>query len=358
NNNLAILKTLAQAGSGADVVSGGEIYTAIAAGIAPEKIVFSGIGKTREELSYALSQNIFQFNIESENELYALGEVAASLGKVANIALRVNPDVVSQTHAKISTGHKESKFGINIKDAPAIYAKAAELKSINIQGVSVHIGSQLTNLAPFADAFAKVVELVGELRKSGHNITTLDLGGGLGIPYSDKDIPPLPLAYGEIVKQAVAGLNCKLIFEPGRLLVGNAGILVTKVIYVKKSGDKIFVIVDAGMNDLLRPTLYNAYHDIIAVNVDDNAATEIVDVVGPVCETGDVFASSRLLRLPKEGDLLAFRSACAYGSSMTSTYNARPLIAEIMVNDAQYAIIRKRQTYEELLARDNLPSWL
>ena len=354
NTSLAILQTLAKLGAGADVVSGGEIYASLKAGIKPEKIVFSGVGKTAEEIKYALEQGIFQFNVESEPELEEISKVASNLNKIANIAFRVNPDIAPDTHAKISTGQKTSKFGVPIEDAIRLYAKAATLPSINVQGASVHIGSQLTNLAPFAKAFERVVALVKELRTLGHNITTLDLGGGLGIPYSEQDAPPLPLAYAEIVKQAVKDISCQLIFEPGRLLVGNAGILATKVIAIKRNSDKIFVIVDAAMNDLVRPTLYNAYHNILPVIADEKAQAELVDIVGPVCETGDIFASARLLKLPKAGDLLVFRSAGAYGSSMASTYNSRPLIAEIMVNGCEYAIIRKRQSYEELFERDLL----
>jgi len=359
NDALAILKTFAKEGSGADVVSGGEIRIALAAGISSQKIVFSGVGKTREEMIFALEQNIFQFNVESEAEMELLSDVAVALKKKASIALRVNPDVIPGTHAKISTGQKESKFGVPISDAMALYAKAASLPGITVQGVSVHIGSQLTNLAPFKHAFTRVVALVGELRSAGHNITTLDLGGGLGIPYDISQAPPpLPLAYADIVKEVTKSLNCQLIFEPGRLLVGNAGILVTRVIYVKRSEGRIFVIIDAGMNDLIRPTLYNAYHDIIPVVMDKDATTELVDIVGPVCETGDIFAEQRLLKLPKAGDLLAFRTAGAYGAAMASTYNARPLPAEVMVNGNKHAIIRKRQTIEELLARNQLPEWL
>ncbi len=357
NTTLAVLKTLAKEGSGADVVSGGEIHAALAAGMEPRKIIFSGVGKTVDEIEYALKQDIFQFNVESEAELHVLNQVAARLGKIAAIAIRVNPDVTPDTHAKISTGQKESKFGVPIDEAIALYAKAAQLPAIKIQGVSVHIGSQLTSLAPFKLAFARVSQLVLELREKGHPITTLDLGGGLGIPYGNQVPPPLPSAYAGIVRETTQGIDCQLIFEPGRLLVGNAGILVAKVIYVKRSGKRVFVIVDAGMNDLARPTLYNAYHEIVPV-VAGSDKTELADIVGPVCETGDIFASGREIQVPEIGDLLAFRSAGAYGASMASTYNMRPLIAEVMVNGADYTIIRKRQTYEELLARDTLPEWL
>jgi diaminopimelate decarboxylase len=357
NDTLAVLKTLADLGSGADVVSGGEIRRALAAGIPSRKIVFSGIGKTREEMAFALAQDIYQFNVESEAELRTLSEVAASQGKAARIALRVNPDVAADTHAKISTGHKGSKFGVPIATAPALYSLARILPGIDIQGVSVHIGSQLTHLEPFADAFASVAGLVKHLRSAGHAIRTLDLGGGLGIPYGNMEAPPLPVAYAKIVKKATEGINCNLIFEPGRVLVGNAGILVSKVLYIKES-ERIFVIVDAGMNDLIRPTLYNAFHDIVPIVKGQKDDGVLVDIVGPVCETGDIFAQDRLLALPKAGDLLAFRSAGAYGASMASTYNSRPLIAEVMVSGGNHALIRPRQTYDELLARDRLPEWL
>lgn len=358
NTTLAVLRTLAREGSGADVVSGGEIHAALAAGIPPEKIVFSGVGKTTNEMEYALSNNIFQFNVESESELHSLARVAAAMKKTANIALRVNPDVAPDTHAKISTGQKESKFGIAVEEAMRLYSEAAKMSAIRVQGVSVHIGSQLSNLTPFASAFERLVELVRELRANGHTITTLDLGGGLGVPYGNQEAPPLPSAYAEIVKKYTKDIHCQLIFEPGRLLVGNAGILVTRVIYVKRSEDRRFVIVDAGMNDLVRPTLYNAYHDIVPVIANDKADTELVDIVGPVCETGDIFANNRLMKIPGEGDLLAFRTAGAYAAAMASTYNTRTLIAEVIVNGNHYSIARRRQTYDELFARDSIPDWL
>ncbi len=340
------------------MVSEGEIRLALKAGIKPGDIVFSGVGKTAAEMAYALEQNIFQFNVESEPELELLNDVAISKNKKARVAVRVNPDVDPKTHAKISTGHKESKFGVAMEHAMPVYKLAASLPGIEVQGVSVHIGSQLTKLEPFAQAFARVRAFVGELRAEGFTIKTLDLGGGLGIPYGQEE-PPLPDAYAEIAKRETAGLNCQLMFEPGRVLVGNAGILVSRVIYVKKSESRMFIIVDAGMNDLIRPTLYGAYHDIVhVVPPPGNAPTELADVVGPVCETGDIFAEQRLLKLPKAGDLLAFRSAGAYGASMSSTYNARPLIAEVMVNGDQHAVVRPRQSYEELIGRDTLPEWL
>jgi len=356
NGNLAVLKTLAKLGAGADVVSEGEIRVALAAGIKPGDIVFSGIGKTEAEMKFALEQDIFQFNVESEPELELLDAVAQAAGKRARIAIRVNPDVDPKTHAKISTGQKETKFGISMKHALPVYKRAASMKGIQVQSVSVHIGSQLTQLEPFAEAFARVRGFVEELRANGIAIPTLDLGGGLGIPYG-KEAPPLPEAYSQIVREQVGALGCQLVFEPGRVLVGNAGILVSRVLYVKHSENRIFVVVDAGMNDLMRPTLYSAYHEILPV-VQTKVSPVHVDVVGPVCETGDIFAEQRELPLPKAGDLIAFRSAGAYGSSMAGTYNARPLLAEVMVNGDAFAVIRKRQTYEELLARDELPGWL
>jgi diaminopimelate decarboxylase len=357
NSNLGVLNTLAKLGSGADVVSEGEIRLALAAGMKASDIVFSGVGKTASEMAYALDQGIFQFNVESEPELELLNEVALSKHMKAPIAIRVNPDVDPKTHAKISTGQKESKFGIAIALALPVYKKAAALPGIDVQGVSVHIGSQLTTLEPFAQAFARVRMFVEELRGEGLNIRTLDLGGGLGIPYGSEE-PPLPDAYAEVAKRETAGLECQLIFEPGRMLVGNAGILVSEVIYVKRSESRIFVIVDAAMNDLMRPALYDAYHHIMpVVAASGETPTELVDVVGPVCETGDIFAEQRLLKVPAAGELLVFRSAGAYGASMANTYNARPLVPEVMVNGDQYVVVRPRQSYEALLSRDVIPAW-
>ncbi len=358
NDNLAVLATFARLGAWADVVSGGEIRKVRKAGIRAENIVFSGVGKTSDEMSYALEEGIFQFNVESEAELLLLNEVAISMGKKAPIAIRVNPDVDAKTHAKISTGQKESKFGIAMSHALDVYRKANSLNGIEVQGVSVHIGSQLTTLEPFAQAFAHLRNFVNELRAENIKITTLDLGGGLGIPYG-KEQPPLPAFYAEIAKRETAGLGVKLLFEPGRVLVGNAGILVSKVLYIKKGENRIFVIADAAMNDLIRPTLYDAYHEIIPVipPVGD-APTEMVDVVGPVCETGDIFAEQRLMKVPQSGDLIAFRSAGAYGAVMAGTYNARPLVAEVMVKGEGFSVVRPRQSYDDLLARDKLPGWL
>ena len=358
NDNLAVLATFAKLGAWADVVSGGEIRKVRKAGIKAENIVFSGVGKTAEEMSFALEEGVFQFNVESEPELLLLNEIALSKGKIARIAIRVNPDVDPKTHAKISTGQKESKFGISMGHALPVYRLANSLAGIDVQGVSVHIGSQLTTLEPFAQAFARVHDFVNELRAEDIKITTLDLGGGLGIPYG-KEQPPLPEFYAEIVKRETGDLGVKLLFEPGRLLVGNAGILVSKVLYVKRGENRIFVIADAAMNDLIRPTLYDAYHEIIPIIPSaGDAPTELVDVVGPVCETGDIFAEQRLLKLPKADDLIAFRSAGAYGAVMAGTYNARPLVPEVMVKGDKFSVIRPRQTYDELIERDKLPEWL
>lgn len=359
NSNLSVLKTLAKLGAGADVVSEGEVRLALAAGIPPEKIVFSGVGKTGSEMAFALDQGIFQFNVESEPELRLLSEVASAKKKKAPVALRVNPDVTPGTHAKISTGQKESKFGIPIAQAADVYKLAAGLSGIQVQGVSVHIGSQLTSLEPFKLAFQRLREFVEGLREDGHEISVIDLGGGLGIPYEEAQEPPLPHAYGEMVCDVMKGMDAHFVFEPGRMIAGNAGILVTRVIYVKQTGEKIFVIVDGAMNDLLRPTLYHAYHNIVHVaQPSGDTPTEMVDVVGPVCETGDFLAEKRLLKLPKPGDLLAVRTAGAYGAVMAGTYNARPLVAEIMVRGDEYAIVAPRQTYAELIERQQIPDWL
>jgi diaminopimelate decarboxylase len=358
NSNRAVLATLAKEGAGCDVVSGGEIRLALASGMTPDKIVFSGVGKTREEMLYALSQNIFQFNVESLPELELLNAVAGAMGRKAPIALRVNPDVVPHTHAKISTGQKESKFGIAWKDAKNFFRHAATLPHIQLQGVSVHIGSQLTKLEPFREAFTRVRELVSELRAEGLSIRVIDLGGGLGIPYhSDTDAPPLPTAYGAMVQEVFSGFDADYVFEPGRLIVGNAGLLVTRVIYEKESAGRRFVILDAAMNDLIRPTLYNAHHDIVPVRETEASLTP-ADVVGPVCETGDIFASDRLLPPFTPGDLVAFRSAGAYGAVMSGTYNARPLIPEVLVHGREWAVVRPRPDIAELIDRDRIPEWL
>lgn len=352
NDNVAILKEFAKLGSGGDCVSKGEIMRCLKAGIPADKIVFSGVGKTAEELRYALEQKVGQINVESEPELELLNSIAVSLNKKAAIAFRVNPDVDANTHHKIATGRSHDKFGISYETAREIYKKAASLPGIKIRSVAVHIGSQLSDLAPFEKAFTKIAALVEILRQDGHSITHLDLGGGLGIPYHDL-VPPSPADYAAMVKRTVGHLGCKLVFEPGRLLVGNAGILVSKVIYLKKSGQNRFLIIDAAMNDLIRPALYEAYHQIIPVTEPTAATTSFhTDIVGPVCETGDVFGKERLLPELDSDDLIVIRSAGAYGSVMAGTYNSRPLLAEVMVDGDQTILIRKRQTLEELIERD------
>jgi len=360
NSNQAVLRTLAREGAGADVVSEGELRRAVEAGIPGERIVFSGVGKTRDEMALALDVGIHQFNVESEPELKALSEVAVAKGKEAPIAIRVNPDVDARTHEKISTGKKENKFGIPWSRAREIYAQAASLPGIRIVGVDVHIGSQLTDLEPFREAFARVVGLVETLRADGHDIRRLDLGGGLGIPYeSATEAPPSPAHYAKLVHELTASIDCEIVLEPGRLIAGNAGILVTSVIYVKEGESRRFVILDAAMNDLLRPSLYDAYHEIIPVRAaTDGAVTEAVDVVGPVCETGDVFAKARALPPLAEGDEVAILSAGAYGAVMASTYNSRPLVPEVLVKDGAFAVIRLRPDIKALIAQDSMPSWL
>lgn len=359
NSNQAVLSTLARRGAGADVVSLGELKRALAAGIPGERIVFSGVGKTREEMAAGLKAGIYQFNVESEPELYALSEVASSLGLTADIAFRVNPDVDAKTHAKISTGKAENKFGIAWEQARGIYAKAATLPGIRVVGVDVHIGSQLTDLAPFEEAFVRVGKLIQMLREDGHTIERADLGGGLGIPYyEESEAPPLPVAYGSMVNRITHNWGVRLILEPGRLIVGNAGILVSRVIYVKQGASKTFVVADAAMNDLIRPSLYEAHHDIAPV-IEPQAITPRITatVVGPVCETGDTFATDRTLPAVKEGDLVVFHSAGAYGAVMASTYNSRLLVPEVLVKGDEFAVIRPRPTYDDLIGLDRLPHW-
>jgi diaminopimelate decarboxylase len=355
-----VIATLARLGAGADVVSAGELARARAAGIPPEKIMFSGVGKTAHELELAVYQNILCVNVESEPELELLAAIAAGKGRAAAISIRVNPDIDPKTHAKIATGKAENKFGIPISRAREVYARAAKLKGVRVIGVDMHIGSQIIELDPFGDAFALLAEFVGVLRADGHAITHLDLGGGLGIPYrEDNEPPPDPDAYAAIVKRATQNLGCKLIFEPGRLIVGNAGILVTRVLYVKHGEAKTFVIVDAGMNDLIRPTLYDAHHDIRAVREARGSTPRIIaDVVGPVCESGDFLALDRSMVEPQPGDLLAVMSAGAYGATQAGTYNSRPLVPEVLVRKGEWALIRPRVTAEELIALDRLPKWL
>ena len=359
-SNIAVLKLLGDAGAGMDVVSGGEYLRARAAGVPGDRIVFSGIGKTRAEMTLALQGGIRQFNVESEPEMVVLDEVARSLGVVAPITVRVNPDVDAKTHAKIATGKSENKFGIPIARARDVYALAARLKGLKVIGIDVHIGSQLTDLAPFEQAYRKVAELTGVLRADGHDIRRLDLGGGLGIPYTrGNDAPPLPQDYGALIKRTVGHLGCEIEIEPGRLISGNAGILVSQVIYVKSGEGRNFLILDAAMNDLIRPAMYDAHHDIVAV-MEPAVGVEQhpYDIVGPVCESGDTFAKARQMPPVSAGDLVAFRSAGAYGAVMASEYNSRPLIPEVLVQGDQFAVIRARPTYEEMISRDTIPPWL
>ena len=360
NSNQAVIATLAKLGAGADVVSGGELLRARAAGIPPHKIMFSGVGKTVRELAQAVDEGVLCVNVESEAELELLAAIAAAKGRAIDISIRVNPDIDPKTHAKIATGKAENKFGIPISRARDVYARAAKLKGVRIAGVDMHIGSQIVELDPFGDAFALLADFVRALRADGHSISHIDLGGGLGIPYrEDNDPPPDPDAYAKIVKNATRDLGCKLIFEPGRLIVGNAGILVTRVLYVKHGEAKTFVIVDAGMNDLLRPTLYDAHHDIRPVREAAVGAPRITaDVVGPVCESGDFLALDRSLPEPRPGELLAVMTAGAYGAVQAGTYNTRALVPEVLVKASEWALVRPRVTAEELIALDRLPPWL
>lgn len=360
NSNQAVLAVVAGAGAGADVVSLGELERAVRAGIAPEKIIFSGVGKTEAEMARGLELGILCFNLESEPELERLNRVAGKMGTIAPVSVRVNPNVDAKTHAKISTGKSENKFGIPFERAEAVYARIAEAEHLQAVGVDMHIGSQITDLEPFDNAFALLAELVGTLRSQGHAIEHVDVGGGLGIPYrADAPAPPDPLAYAEIVKSRVSSLGCKLIIEPGRLIAGNAGILVTRVDYVKQSPDKTFVIVDAAMNDLIRPTLYEAHHDIEPVLEAEPDGKRIrADIVGPICESGDYLAQNRVIANVAEGDLLAVMTAGAYGAAMSGTYNTRPLIAEVLVDGDRFAVVRPRQTLEDLIGLDRVPDWL
>ena len=358
NTNQAVISTLAAQGSGADVVSEGELRRALTAGIPAEKIVYSGVAKTAREMAFALESGIYQFNVESIPELHQLSQVASELGREASIAFRINPDVDAKTHAKISTGKSENKFGVPWVQARDIYAEAARLPGIKVVGLDVHIGSQLTQLEPFREAFERVGQLIEQLRQDGHDITRLDLGGGLGIPYDPTDPePPSPEAYAAMVKEVVGHLGCRIIIEPGRLLVGNAGILVSQVIYVKEGEERKFLIIDAAMNDLVRPSMYDAYHEIVPVFQTEDSP-EPFDVVGPVCETGDTFARGRPIPPLESGDLLAIRSAGAYGAVMSSTYNTRLLVPEVLVKDGKFAVVRPRQSYEQLIGLDQLPDWL
>jgi diaminopimelate decarboxylase len=360
NGNQAVIATLARLGAGMDVVSEGELRRALAAGVPGDRIVFSGVGKTANEMRLALEAGIRQFNVESEPELEQLDAIARGMNTKAPITIRVNPDVDAKTHAKISTGKSENKFGIPISTARDVYARAATMAGIEIKGVDVHIGSQLTDLTPYQMAFEAVAKLTEDLRSDGHNITRLDLGGGLGIPYQrSNQAPPLPFDYGALIKKTVGHLGCEIQIEPGRLIAGNAGLLVAGVIYRKEGEGRDFLILDAAMNDLIRPAMYEAWHDIVPVREPaPDTPVGPIDVVGPVCETGDTFARERDLPLMAAGDLVAFRSAGAYGAVMSSEYNARPLIPEVMVNGDQFAVIRKRPTYAEMLGRDTVPEWL
>ena len=360
NSNQSVLRTLAKLGAGADVVSGGELKRALAAGIPPERIVFSGVGKTEAELRAALAADILCINVESESELELLSALASGQGKTARISVRVNPDVDSGSHAKISTGKSENKFGIPLAQARAVYARAAKLPGIRVTGVDMHIGSQITDLVPLEAAFRLLAEFVQTLRADGHTISHVDFGGGLGIPYHmDGEAPPLPSAYAAMVKRVTHNLGCTLLFEPGRMIVGNAGILVARVIYVKQGEAKKFVIIDAAMNDLIRPTLYEAHHDILPVRAFPKDAPEITaDVVGPVCESGDYLALGRNLPEPKAGDLLAIMTAGAYGAVQSGFYNTRALVPEVLVKDDQYAVVRPRVEVDDLIAMDKPAPWL
>ncbi|MEJ0078846.1 MAG: diaminopimelate decarboxylase [Alphaproteobacteria bacterium] len=359
NSNQAVIATLARLGAGADVVSGGELKRALSAGIPAEKIMFSGIGKTADELAAAIDAGILCINVESEPELELLSTIAAAKGRTACVSVRVNPDVDARTHAKIATGKSENKFGIPISRARDVYAHAGKLKGVRVAGVDMHIGSQITDLQPFDDAFALLSDFVRTLRADGHHIEHVDLGGGLGIPYrEDNEPPPDPAAYAAVAKRATRDLDCTLIFEPGRMIVGNAGILVTRVLYMKRGEAKNFVIVDAAMNDLIRPTLYEAHHDVRPVKEPPSARRIRADVVGPVCETGDYLALDRDMVEPAPGDLLAIMTAGAYGAVHAGTYNTRALVPEVLVNGTEWALIRPRLDVDSLIGLDRMPGWL
>jgi diaminopimelate decarboxylase len=360
NSNQSVLRTLARLGAGADVVSGGELKRALAAGVPPHKIVFSGVGKTEAELRAALAEDILCINVESEPELELLSRLASEQGRIARISVRVNPDVDSGSHAKISTGKSENKFGVPLSRAGAVYARAAKLPGIKITGVDVHIGSQITDLGPLEAAFRLLAKFVQTLRADGHTISHVDFGGGLGIPYyMDREAPPAPAAYAEMVKRVTHNLGCTLMFEPGRMIVGNAGILVSRVIYVKHGDARNFVIIDAAMNDLIRPTLYEAHHDILPIVAPAPGVRSIVaDVVGPVCESGDYLALGRSVPEPRAGDLLAVMTAGAYGAVQSGTYNTRALVPEVLVKGDQYAVVRPRVEVDALIAMDRQAPWL
>ena len=359
NSNQAVLKTLADLGAGMDIVSEGELRRALAAGVTGDRIVFSGVGKSAHEIAVALEHDISCFNVESEPELELLNELAGEAGKTARVSLRINPDVDAKTHRKISTGKAEDKFGISWLDAEAAYARAAALPHVEVCGIDMHIGSQITDLEPFERAFTLMAELVGTLRAAGHTIEHVDIGGGLGIPYQGtNDIPPHPDEYAAVVKRTLGDLGAKIMFEPGRMIAGNAGILVTRVIYAKRGDAKSFTIVDAAMNDLIRPTLYDAFHEVIPVDeARASARPQVTDIVGPICETGDYLARDYYLPEAESGDLLAILSAGAYGAVQSGTYNTRPLVAEVLVKGDQYAVVRPRQTLDELIGLDRFASW-
>jgi diaminopimelate decarboxylase len=354
NSNLAVLRILAKEGCGADIVSGGELYRALQAGVSPQKIVFAGVGKSTEEIRYALQSNILMFNVESPGELRQINEVAGALGTKARVALRINPDIDPQTHPYISTGLKKSKFGIGADRALEEFEAAQQLSHIEVVGVHKHIGSQLTKIQPFVDALKKILELIDALQSKGFNIQYLNIGGGLGITYSD-ETPPHPKDLAQAISPLLQTIPCRLILEPGRSIVGNAGILVTKVLYNKEGETKRFVIVDAAMNDLLRPSLYEAHHDILPVMKNASAQVNTVDVVGPICESGDFLAKDRKLSQPQPGDLLAVMSAGAYGFTMSSNYNSRPRVPEVLIKEDTIMIIRQRETFEDLIRGESIP---
>ncbi len=358
NGNLAVIRTLASLGAGADVVSGGEMRRALAAGVPASRIVFSGVGKTRAEIAAALKAGVHQINVESEPELDRVAEVAAGMGRTAEIAFRVNPDVDARTHAKITTGKRENKFGIEMGRIRQVVSGAARKPGVKVVGLALHIGSQLVDLAPFREAFEKTRTLFEGLRRDGHPLTRFDVGGGLGIPYGDHETP-LPAEYGKVVRETLGGLGCQIILEPGRVIVGNAGILVSEVLYVKEGATRNFLIVDAAMNDLIRPALYDAAHTIVPVNEPAELAPRApVDVVGPICETGDTFAVQRPLPPLAAGDLVAFRSVGAYGAAMSSMYNARALAPEVLVHGREFAVVRERITVDDMMSRETVPPWL
>jgi diaminopimelate decarboxylase len=359
NSNQSVIRTFVAAGAGLDVVSEGELRRALAAGAAPGKIVFAGVGKSAREIAFALDVGILCFTVESEPELALISEIAAAKGQVARVAIRVNPDVDARTHAKITTGKAENKFGIPYERARAVYARAAGLPGIRIAGVDMHIGSQITDLGPYDAAYERLADLARLLREDGHDIEHVDAGGGLGVPYRlDEPPPPAPAAYGEVVRRRLGNLGARILFEPGRVFVGNAGILVARVLYVKEGAAKTFVILDAAMNDLIRPTLYDAHHDIWPVRAAANAGRTVVDVVGGICETGDYFALDRALPPLAPGDLVAIMTAGAYGATEASNYNSRLLLPEILVKGGEFAVVRPRQTYDELIGQDRIAPWL